>query len=205
MDDAARLAVLGTATLGESGARPMAPRMRPVWSGATVTAPAYTVRCAPADNLAVHLAVTLAPEGSVLVVDASHEPERGYWGEVLTTAAETRGLAGLVIDGCVRDTEALEAHGFPVFSAGVALRGAVKSAGGAVGIAVTVGDVEVDPGDWIVADRDGIAVVPLAQLTDVLAAGEARAAKEAGLFTALRAGQTTVELLGLDTSPVQQP
>src|SRR3954454_24549904 len=129
----------------------MAPRIRAVWPGATVAAPAYTVRCAPADNLAVHLAVTLAPAGSVLVVDASHEPERGYWGEVLTTAAETRGLAGLVIDGCVRDTEALEAHGFPVFSAGVSLRGAAKSAGGAVGSTVRVGDVEVDPGDWIVA------------------------------------------------------
>ena len=63
----------------------MASRIRPVWTGARVAAPAYTVRCMPADNLAVHLAVTLAPQGSVLVVDASHEPERGYWGEVLTT------------------------------------------------------------------------------------------------------------------------
>src|SRR3954468_636965 len=121
----------------------MAPRIRAVWPGATVAAPAYTVRCAPADNLAVHLAVTLAPAGSVLVVDASHQPERGYWGEVLTTAAETRGLVGLVIDGCVRDSAALHAHGFPVFSAGLALRGASKVLGGEVGSPVTVAGVEV--------------------------------------------------------------
>jgi 4-hydroxy-4-methyl-2-oxoglutarate aldolase len=204
LDDAERLAFLGAATLGESGARPMAPRIRAVWLGATLAAPAYTVRCTPADNLAVHLGVTLAPRGSVLVVDASHEPERGYWGEVLTTAAEARGIAGLVIDGCVRDVAALEAHGFPVFSAGVALRGAAKTSGGAVGAPVTVGGVDVASGDWIVADRDGVAVVPAAQLAEVVAAGEARAKKEADLFVRLRDGATTVELLELDTSPVQQ-
>ena len=204
MEDAERLEVLGAATLGESGARPMEPRIRAVWSGAAVAAPAYTVRCAPADNLAVHLAVTLASRGSVLVVDASHEPERGYWGEVLTTGAEGRGIAGLVVDGCVRDVAALEAHGFPVFSAGVALRGAAKTSGGAVGVAVTVGGVDVAAGDWIVGDRDGVVVVPAAQLAEVIAAGEARAKKEADLFARLRDGATTVELLDLDTSPVQQ-
>jgi 4-hydroxy-4-methyl-2-oxoglutarate aldolase len=206
VDDAQqRLAALGAATLGESGARAMAPRIKAVWLGAAVAAPAYTARCSPADNLAVHLAVTLAPAGSVLVVDASHEPERGYWGEVLTTAAEARGIVGLVIDGCVRDVAALEAHGFPVFSAGVALRGAAKTAGGAVGLPVMVGAAEVDPGDWIVGDRDGVAVVPSAQLGDVIAAGDQRAAKEAEMFARLKAGASTVELLDIDTSPVQRP
>jgi 4-hydroxy-4-methyl-2-oxoglutarate aldolase len=123
---------------------------------------------------------------------------------VLTTAAETRGLAGLVIDGCVRDVAALEAHGFAVFSAGIALRGAAKSSGGAVGAPITVGDVEVNTGDWIVGDRDGVAVVPAGNLVEVLAAADARAAKEAQLFTKLRAGATTVQLLDLDTSPVQR-
>jgi 4-hydroxy-4-methyl-2-oxoglutarate aldolase len=179
--------------------------MRAVWPDAAVAAPAYTVRCAPADNLAIHLAVTLAPAGSVLVVDATHEPERGYWGEVLTTAAEARGIVGLVIDGCVRDSAALEAHGFAVFSAGIALRGAAKLAGGAVGAPVTVGDVQVHTGDWIVGDRDGVAVVPAGQLDDVLTAGDARAAKETGLFRALREGATTLELLSLDPTTVQRP
>jgi 4-hydroxy-4-methyl-2-oxoglutarate aldolase len=199
---ARRLLALGSATLGESGGRPTAPRLKPVWSGAQIAAPAYTVRCAPADNLAIHLAVTLAPAGSVLVVDASGEPERGYWGEVLTTGAETRGIAGLVIDGCVRDSAALEAHGFPVFSAGIALRGAVKVDGGSVGGPVMVAGAEIATGDWVVGDRDGVCAVPADSLDAVLAAGEARAAKEDGLFIALRAGSTTVELLGLDPGPV---
>ena len=199
-----RLLALGAATLGESGGLPTHPRLKPAWPCPPLVAQAYTVRCSPADNLAIHLAVTLAPKGSVLVVDASHEPDRGYWGEVLTTAAEERSLAGLVIDGCVRDIAALEAHGFRVFSAGVALRGAVKVSGGSVGTTVRVGDVEVSTGDWVVGDRDGVTIVPAGALDAVLAAGEARALKESGMFQMLRNGTTTIELLGLDTSSVNR-
>ena len=131
-DIAAALRELGSATLGESGARAMRDRVKPVWSGARLAAPAYPVRCTTGDNLAIHVAVARAPGGSALVVDVGTERELGYWGEVLTTAAESRGIVGLVIDGCVRDTEALEAHGFPVFSAGIALRGASKSLEGTI-------------------------------------------------------------------------
>ena len=120
------LLALGSATLGESGGRPMHPRIKPAWAGARLAGPAFTVRCAASDNLAVHAAVVEAPPGAVLVVDASDPPERGYWGEVLTTAAESQHLVGLVIDGGVRDVDALEAHAFPVFSALIALRGASK-------------------------------------------------------------------------------
>jgi 4-hydroxy-4-methyl-2-oxoglutarate aldolase len=199
---AAALLVLGSATLGESGGRTMSPRIRAVWSGAKVSGPAYPVRCTPGDNLAIHVAVTTAPPGSVLVVDVGDEAEFGYWGEVLTTGAEARRLAGLVIDGGVRDVAALEAHGFPVFSATVALRGAAKQASGSVGSPVTVGGVEVATGDWVVGDTDGVTVAPGPAVEDVLAAGRARADKEEGLFAALRQGATTVELLGLDPSPV---
>ncbi len=125
-DAAALLGELGAATLGESGARPMPARIRPVWPGAALAAPAYPVTCTPGDNLAVHVAVTRAPAGSVLVVDVGDVPDRGYWGEVLTTAAQARGLAGLVIDGGVRDVAALERLAFPVFSRTVALPGATK-------------------------------------------------------------------------------
>jgi 4-hydroxy-4-methyl-2-oxoglutarate aldolase len=125
-------------------------------------------------------------------------PDRGYWGEVLTTGAEAAGLAGLVIDGGVRDVAALAAHGFPVFSSTIALTGATKDQRGTVGTPVRVGGVVVAQGDWVVGDVDGVTVVPAALLQDVLAAGRDREAKEAGYFTALRAGQTTVGLLGLD-------
>jgi 4-hydroxy-4-methyl-2-oxoglutarate aldolase len=189
---------LGSATLGESGAHAMAARIRPVWAGATVVAPAYPVGCTAGDNLAVHVAVTRAPAGSVLVVDVGAVAGRGYWGEVLTTAAEARGLAGLVIDGRVRDVDALAAHGFPVFSAGIALPGASKVLPGTVGTPVRVGGVSVAANDWIVGDVDGVVVIPAATLGAVVEAGRARAAKEEGFFDALRSGKTTVELLDLD-------
>jgi len=199
------LLALGSATLGESGGRPMHPRIKAVWPGARLAAPAFAVTCAPGDNLAVHAAVAEAPASTVLVVRADEPPERGYWGEVLTTAAEARGIVGLVIDGGVRDVAALEAHGFPVFSALIALRGAVKVSGGEIGGTARVGDVDVATGDWVVADRDGVTVVSGADVDAVIAAGRARADKEAVMFEKLRAGATTVELLGLDTAPVRRP
>ena len=205
VDLAEHLHSLGSATLGESGAHQMSNRIVAVWPGAHVAAPAYSVSCAPGDNLGVHVAVATAPAGSVLVVSVGGVVDLGYWGEVLTTAAESRGIVGLVIDGCVRDVDALEAHVFPVFSVGIALPGATKDKPATIGTSATVGDVEVHTGDWIVADRDGVVVVPVATLDDVVAAAQTRADKEAGFFTALRSGSTTVELLGLDASIVTGP
>jgi 4-hydroxy-4-methyl-2-oxoglutarate aldolase len=194
---------LGSATLGESGARRMHPRIKPVWKGARIAAPAFPVRCTPGDNLALHVAVARAPEGSALVADMGGTRDFGYWGEVLTTGAEARGLTALVIDACVRDCDALEAHGFPVFATGLALTGAGKSREGSLREPVTVGDAVVELGDWVVGDTDGVVVIPGGELDAVLAAGRARADKEAGLFAALRAGATTLELLDLDPGPVQ--
>lgn len=202
---AGELLTLGAATLGESGGRPMHPRIKPAWLGACLAGPAYSVRCATGDNLAIHAAVVEAPPGSVLVVDASDPPERGYWGEVLTTGAESRRLLGLVIDGGVRDVAALEAHAFPVFSALIALRGAVKTSGGEIGGTASVGDVAVATGDWVVGDHDGVVVVSADELDAVLEAGQARAEKESAMFTRLRSGATTVDLLKLDTSSVARP
>jgi 4-hydroxy-4-methyl-2-oxoglutarate aldolase len=147
--------------------------------------------------------VTKAPPGSVLVVDVGQVPDRGYWGEVLTTAAEAAGLAGLILDGGVRDVAALEAHGFPVFSATIALTGATKDKPGTVGTPVRVGGIQVAAGDWVVADVDGVAFVRRDAVDDVLAAGRAREEKEAGFFESLRSGSTTVELLGLDAALVR--
>jgi len=199
-----QLIALGAATLGESGGRPMAARIRPVWPAARLAAPAFAVRCTPGDNLAIHAALARAPAGSALAVEVGIERERGYWGEVLTTAAEERGIAGLVIDGCVRDIASLTGHRFPVFSTGVALRGATKELPGGTGGSVEIGDVVLHTGDWLVGDPDGVTVVPAGQLDDVLAAGEARAERERALFDALRAGKTTVELLELDPTAVEE-
>ena len=194
---------LGAATIGESGGRPMQARIRPAWTGASLAAPAFPVVCTPGDNLGIHVAVARAPEGHALVVSVGVTRELGYWGEVLTTGAEARGLVGLVIDGCVRDAAALAAHGFPVFSTGIALPGATKQQEGSVGLPVVVGDVDVHLGDWVVGDVDGVTVVPGGDLEAVLAAGQARAQKEEGFFEALRSGATTLELLDLDDSRIQ--
>jgi 4-hydroxy-4-methyl-2-oxoglutarate aldolase len=199
------LSNLGAATLGESGGEPMGPRVHAAWPGARLAAPAFTVQCPPADNLAIHVGVVRAPAGSALVVQVDGVPERGYWGEVLATAAEARGLAGLVIDAGVRDVDALRHHGFPVFSSCIALRGTVKEAGGAIGGPVRVGDVTVRTGDWVVGDADGVVVVASSAVDEVLAAGRARAEKEEGLFARLRDGATTIDLLDLDTSRVSGP
>src|SRR5262249_54210363 len=124
VDVAEHLMALGAATLGESGARRMTNRISAVWPGARIAAPAFCVSCSPGDNLGVHVGVPAAPAGAVLVVSVGGVFDLGYWGEVLTTAAESRGLVGLVIDGCVRDVDALQGHGFPVFSTGISLPGA---------------------------------------------------------------------------------
>jgi 4-hydroxy-4-methyl-2-oxoglutarate aldolase len=199
-----QLIALGAATLGETGGRPMASRIRAVWPRARVAAPAFTVRCTPGDNLGVHVAVARAPAGSALAVEVGIERERGYWGEVLTTAAKARGIAGLVIDGCVRDVTALEVHGFPVFSTGIALPGATKELPGAAGGSAEVGDVRVQTGDWLVGDADGVTVVAATERDDVIAAGTVRAERERAMFAALRDGKTTVELLGLDPTPIDE-
>jgi 4-hydroxy-4-methyl-2-oxoglutarate aldolase len=204
-DLSAALAVLGSATLGESGGQAAHRRLRPAWPGASLAAPAFPVGCTPGDNLAVHVAVTKAPRGSVLVVDVGEVADRGYWGEVLTTAAEAAGIVGLVLDGGVRDVKALEAHGFPVFSAAIALTGATKDKQGTVGSPVRVGGILVSTGDWVVADVDGVTFVPAGGADEVLAAGRAREAKEDGFFESLRDGATTVDLLGLDASLIRGP
>jgi 4-hydroxy-4-methyl-2-oxoglutarate aldolase len=207
-EESARLAALGelgSATVGESGGLVMRPQVRAVWRGARIAARAFPVRCTRGDNLGIHVGVTRAPAGSVLVVDVGGEEEFGYWGEVLTTGAEARGIAGLVIGGGVRDSAALEGHGFPVFATTVALRGASKSQPGSVGIPVEVGGVRVDAGDVIVGDSDGVVVVRAAEIETVLEAARARELKEQGLFAALRGGATTLELLGLDAAPVTGP
>jgi 4-hydroxy-4-methyl-2-oxoglutarate aldolase len=198
------LSELGSATLGESGARAMRSRIRAAWPGARIAAPAFPVHCTSGDNLAIHVAVARAQAGDALVVDVGDFRELGYWGEVLTTGAQSRGLSGLVIDGGVRDIAEIQAHGFPVFSSMIALRGATKSRTGTIRAPIHCGGVLVELGDWVVGDADGVVVVPETTLADVINAGRVRASKEAGMFRALWEGQTTLGLLGLDPSPIQE-
>jgi 4-hydroxy-4-methyl-2-oxoglutarate aldolase len=193
----AELLALGSATLYEASQLDcfLPATLRPVWSGAQVVGTALPVRTAPGDNLPLHLALERAGEGEVLVVDAGGVPH-GYWGEVLTVAAQQRGVLGLVIDGGVRDTVQLEQLGFPVFSSWVALRGTAKDDAGTVGEPITLGGAPVAHGDLVVGDQDGVVVLPAARVAEVLAAARRRAAAEAGYLDRLRAGESTMQVYG---------
>jgi 4-hydroxy-4-methyl-2-oxoglutarate aldolase len=193
----ADLVALGSATLGESGARPLRPGLSPVWPGARTAGPARPVRCAVGDNLEIHHAVAAAATGDVLVAVVDGEPEHGWWGEVLTVAAMARGVAGLVIDACVRDSAAIATRRFPVWSAGLALPGARKVTRGQLDAPIAVRGASVSPGDWVAADEDGIVVIDGDRLDAVRDAGQGRAAREAQMFEDLAQGRTTIELLGL--------
>jgi 4-hydroxy-4-methyl-2-oxoglutarate aldolase len=194
---------LGSATLGESGAQGLNSRIHAMWPGARFAGPAFAVRCPVGDNLAVHAGVARAPRGSVLAVTVAGDVSRGYWGEVLATAAQAAGIVALVIDGPVRDLDRLSAMRFPVFARGHALPGAAKSGPGEIGGTVALGDVTVRTGDWLVGDTDGIVAIVNEAVSDVIAAGRAREAKELGMFERLKGGATTVDLLGLDISSIR--
>jgi 4-hydroxy-4-methyl-2-oxoglutarate aldolase len=195
---AARARTLGSATLYEASGLPCAidPLVRSIWSGAFIAAPAWPLVCSPGDNLAIHIAMERVPRGSVLVVSTSNFVA-GYWGEVLTVAAEAAGVAGLVIDGGVRDVDAITARRFPVFARGISVRGTVKASAPSVGEPMMMTGVAVEAGDLVVADADGVIVIPAADAERTLATGEMRAAKEAAMMERLAHGASTLELLGL--------
>lgn len=199
MSLAARMAALGTATIGEAApsARIVALPLRPLAPDMVAAGPALTVRCRPGDNLALHRAIAAAVPGDVLVVDYGGSTESGPFGEIMALACQLRGIAGLVTDGSVRDSARLIEMGFPVFARGLNIRGTTKRDRGEIGQPVTLGGVRIERGDLVVADADAVLVVPAADADAALSAGEARAAKEARMMERLRAGETSLQILGL--------
>ena len=187
-----------TATLYEASGLDIAldPGLRPAWPGARLAGPAFTVHGTGGDNLALHRAVAAAPPGHVLVADHQGAPH-GHWGEILGVAAQVRGLLGLIIDGAVRDVDELRRLSFPVFSRGISITRTSKNHPGFLVVGVTVGGIEVNTGDLVVADADGVVAVPTGQVERVLDASDARTATEQRHLHALRAGATTLQLYGL--------
>ncbi|MPW19562.1 4-carboxy-4-hydroxy-2-oxoadipate aldolase/oxaloacetate decarboxylase [Paraburkholderia sp. CNPSo 3157] len=179
---------------GKIGALPSA--IKPVAPGFRICGTAVTVHSPGGDNLWLHRAIALAQPGDVLVVYASGVYEHGYWGEVMTTAAKVRGLAGLVIDGAVRDADLLEAIGFPVFSRGLSIRGTSKDYGaiGWINEPVMIGNVTVNAGDLIVGDRDGVVAVPRDRAADVVERAAKREADEAAICKRIESGETTMQI-----------
>lgn len=193
--DAAELLRLGSATLYEASGQDcfLDAAFRPAWDGAEIVGRAVPVAAQAGDNLALHHGLEAAGPGDVLVVDGGGAPF-GYWGEVMAVAAQARGIAGLVIDGGVRDIAHLRELGFPAFSTSISIRGTIKCWPGTIGIPITLRGRVVNAGDLVVADRDGVAILPSGDVDRILEAARARAAKEDAYMARLRAGELTLDL-----------
>jgi len=190
----------GTATLGEAwpATRQIAAPLRPLAPGMVLAGTALTVRCKPGDNLALHLAIAAARPADVLVVDYAGSLDSGPFGEIMALACQMRGIAGMVIDGAVRDSAQIARLGFSVFARGLNIRGTVKLDRGEIGTSIKIGGVNVSTGDIVLADADAIVLLAANDLQDALSASRARAEREARMMQRLRQGESTLSILGID-------
>ena len=184
------------ATVYEAGGRVgfVDPRIKPVAPGVKIAGIALTVRCAPCDNIMLHKALEIAGPGDVIVAEVSGYYDAGYWGGLMTDSAIARGVAGLAIDGCIRDGEEIVEKGFPAFCRGLCMRGTTKAVLGSVNHRIVFGGAVVNPGDLILGDDDGIVIVARERIDEVLAAAAKRVEAEQKKSAALASGITSVEL-----------
>jgi 4-hydroxy-4-methyl-2-oxoglutarate aldolase len=189
-------ASFGVATIHEAQGRTglLAPRITPIYPGAHISGAAVTVSVPPADNWMIHVAVEQCQEGDVLVVAPTSRSDAGYFGELLATALQTRGVRGLVIDAGCRDVAELTAMSFPVWSRYVSATGTVKETIGSVNVPVVCAGQRIEPGDVVVADDDGVVVVSRRQAEEVLDACRQREEKEAASRKRYQAGDLSLDV-----------
>ncbi len=193
------LASFGVATVHEAAGRTgyLGPAIRPVHLGARIGGTAVTVLCWPGDNLMIHAAVEQCRAADILVVTTTSPSTDGSFGELLATALQRRAVRGLVTTGGVRDVAELHAMNFPVFCAAVSAQGTVKATPGAVNVPISIGGQRIAPGDAVVADDDGVTVVPRQAVAQILAAAQARAERENQARAAFRDGELGLDRYGL--------
>ncbi|HET6672703.1 MAG TPA: 4-carboxy-4-hydroxy-2-oxoadipate aldolase/oxaloacetate decarboxylase [Agromyces sp.] len=190
------LAEFGSATVHEALGRIgyAGPRIRPIQQGAAIAGSAVTVQTAPGDNLMVHVAIEQAGDGDVIVVVPTTDSAFGFIGELMATQMQVRGVRAYVTSGGVRDTAELREMGFPVWSTHVSAQGTVKDTAGSVNVPVILDGVVVKPGDVVVADDDGVTIVPRERAAGALEASRTRTAKEAANRERYEAGELSMDL-----------
>ncbi len=199
-----RLRDLATASISDAQQSfgTMHPSIRPLALGMRLCGPAHTVKCYPGSIVTVHKALLEAQPGDILVVDGEGDARGALFGELMTQQALANGLGGVVIDGPIRDCSAVVSSGLSVFASGTNPRVGTNRRVGQTQIAVQCGGVVVHPGDFILGDDDGVAVIAVAQLAAVLDAAEAIKRKEVGYREAMAKGQQLADLIGLRDGPL---
>ena len=197
-----RLSAYSSATIHEAQGRlgALSSKIKPVDTAMSLCGPAFTVRCAPRDNIMLQVAIACARPGDVIVVSAGEYAEAGSFGDVLANACVAKGLGGLITDTGVRDTRELRALGFPVFSLGVSIKGTVKETVGPMAESVLIGGEIVRPGDVVRGDADGVVVVRREDVAEAVRASQERIDAEAAFIAAYHAGQSVIEVC--DLAPV---